>query len=372
MLRKLLRLPFKTLPKKALAADVRGELSEFFDAAFYLEKNPEVAQNGADPLAHYLAIGWREGRDPAPWFSTNFYLSANPDVDVAGANPFQHYVRHGRIEGRQPKGAPEHRRFLLAQSPPQYKRPSGDKWKGELVGKPEICDRLIAAARRAEGIVLSFSHTSYTAATAGIEVFLHDEQKSFNARGWLYLHFSPLEFMHFVADEGLEDSFLRMTLDGRVVGAAAAPAILEALADSGCNRLPRRVLAMHCALGQSASAFEALLKSFRPEASYYWAHDFSSVCAGVNLLRNGVEYCHAPPPDSTACAVCVYGAARWHNAALLKRMFELADFALVAPSATALDQWRRASPLPARAFHVQPHCDLDYSQGRRRPQRAAN
>jgi hypothetical protein len=39
-----------------------------FDAAFYLRHNPDVARSGVDPLAHFLAIGWREGRDPSAAF----------------------------------------------------------------------------------------------------------------------------------------------------------------------------------------------------------------------------------------------------------------------------------------------------------------
>jgi len=373
-LRSLLSLPFRTARREnALNAHDRAEVSELFDAGFYLEQYPEVAKGHVDPLAHYFAVGWREGRDPAPWFSTTYYLAANPDVEATGANPFCHYVNYGRAEGRQPKRIPDHRRFLLAQSPPQYKRLRKDRFaKGELLGKPDIVERLRIGVRNADGIIISFSHSSYMVATAGIEVFLRDEQRLFNERRWLYLHFSPLEFMNFIADEGLSESFLRMTLDGQILGAASLPAILESLADSGCNRLPRRVLAMHCALGQPHSGFRALFESFNPQESYYWVHDFSSVCAGINLLRNGVEYCHAPPEDSMACAICVYGAARSHNAALLESMFQLANFTVVAPSAAALGEWRRASRLPWRSVVVQPHCALDYSGGRRRPTHPAN
>jgi len=374
VLRNLLSLRFKAIGvRKTLNAGDRAELSEFFDAAFYLETNPEVARGGADPLAHYFDTGWREGRDPAPWFSTNYYLAANPDVAFSGANPFRHYLKWGRMEGRWPKGAPDHRRFLLAPSPPQYKTPNRILLaEGELLGKHDVCERLLSAARNAEGAVLSFSHGSYTAVTAGIEVFLGDEQRAFNERGWLYLHFSPLEFMRFIADEAIEDSFLRLTLDGQVIGAAAASVILEALAGSGLNKLPRRVLAMHCALGQPYAAFEVLLRSFDPQESYYWVHDFSSVCPGINLLRNGVEYCHAPPEDSTACAICVYGAARSRNTALLERMFERADFTVVAPSAAALNLWRRASRLSCRDLVAKPHCALDYSCGEFRRARPAS
>ena len=59
-----------------------------------------MAARGVDPLVHYLARGWVEGREPSPRFDTQAYLRANPDVAAAGLNPFTHYVLHGHVEGR--------------------------------------------------------------------------------------------------------------------------------------------------------------------------------------------------------------------------------------------------------------------------------
>lgn len=75
----------------------RQVLAAHFDARFYAERYPDVDRDG---LQHFITYGWREGRDPAPWFSTVFYLESNPDVAEAGINPFFHYVEHGREEGR--------------------------------------------------------------------------------------------------------------------------------------------------------------------------------------------------------------------------------------------------------------------------------
>lgn len=81
------------------------QASGLFDAHFYLAGNPDVAAAGVDPLRHYAAFGWKEGRDPSPQFSTNGYLAAYPDVAKVGVNPLLHYIRYGRAEGRQPKSA---------------------------------------------------------------------------------------------------------------------------------------------------------------------------------------------------------------------------------------------------------------------------
>ncbi len=73
-----------------------------FDAEWYLQQNPDVAEAGIDPLEHYMVTGWREGRDPHPMFDTSFYLEKNPDVAASGENPLVQYYLFGWKEGRQP------------------------------------------------------------------------------------------------------------------------------------------------------------------------------------------------------------------------------------------------------------------------------
>ena len=73
-----------------------------FDAAGYLERNAEVEVAGVNPLAHYLAVGWREGREPNALFHSAWYLAENLDVLEGGMNPLAHYVRFGSSEGRPP------------------------------------------------------------------------------------------------------------------------------------------------------------------------------------------------------------------------------------------------------------------------------
>jgi GT2 family glycosyltransferase len=71
-----------------------------FDGEFYLSENADVAERQVNPLLHYCAIGWREGRRPHPLFAGDWYLATNPDLfDV---NPLEHFVRYGSIEGRSP------------------------------------------------------------------------------------------------------------------------------------------------------------------------------------------------------------------------------------------------------------------------------
>jgi hypothetical protein len=74
--------------------------SAFFDPAFYLARNPDVAAGRIDPISHYLGCGAQEGRDPSPDFSTTGYLELYPDVAAQGLNPLVHFLRCGLAEGR--------------------------------------------------------------------------------------------------------------------------------------------------------------------------------------------------------------------------------------------------------------------------------
>ncbi|MDF1769362.1 glycoside hydrolase family 99-like domain-containing protein [Maricaulis sp.] len=50
-------------------------LEALFDRDFYLAIYGDIRALNIDPLAHYVAGGWKEGRDPAPWFSTSAFLA---------------------------------------------------------------------------------------------------------------------------------------------------------------------------------------------------------------------------------------------------------------------------------------------------------
>ncbi len=97
----------KARPKLSLYAGDECDLGEtirrsvYFDAGFYLAKNPDVKAAGVDPALHYYQYGGAEGRDPGPHFSTKGYLALNPDVLAANINALAHYELQGRDEGRK-------------------------------------------------------------------------------------------------------------------------------------------------------------------------------------------------------------------------------------------------------------------------------
>ena len=78
------------------------ETSRLFDADWYRERYPDLAEAGLDAAEHFLDVGGSEGRLPHPLFQSDFYLDQNPDVRESGLNPLMHYLERGAAEGRAP------------------------------------------------------------------------------------------------------------------------------------------------------------------------------------------------------------------------------------------------------------------------------
>lgn len=72
------------------------ELSAHFDAAFYLERYPDVRAAGLKPLRHYVEHGAQEGRKPNRLFDPAFYVAGCPAAVRAEAaqNPLLHFLSH--------------------------------------------------------------------------------------------------------------------------------------------------------------------------------------------------------------------------------------------------------------------------------------
>ncbi len=83
-----------------------------FDAAYYLENNPDVAAGGADPFEHFLVFGVAEQRNPAADFDVNFYQARYGDL-LAGENPLLHYLAY-RGSGIVLPQRPEHEGLVPA------------------------------------------------------------------------------------------------------------------------------------------------------------------------------------------------------------------------------------------------------------------
>ncbi|MES3709721.1 glycosyltransferase [Pseudomonas putida] len=77
-------------------------LPALFDAAWYLQRYPDVAKAGISPWEHYVANGFAEGREPGPNFNTAWYLEQCIEARDSGLPPLVHYEQVGRQAGYNP------------------------------------------------------------------------------------------------------------------------------------------------------------------------------------------------------------------------------------------------------------------------------
>lgn len=87
-------------------------LLRLFDAAYYLETQPDVANclpnaTYSQAFTHFVANGATEGRDPSPLFKTRYYLETYPQVKARLAakdfnSAIEHFLEVGMAEGLNP------------------------------------------------------------------------------------------------------------------------------------------------------------------------------------------------------------------------------------------------------------------------------
>jgi hypothetical protein len=329
-----------------------------FDAAFYLAANPDVAEAGIDPLEHFMRFGWQEGRDPTPEFSVVDYRAAFPDVVAAGMNPFVHYVTNGR-----PKVAPpEHPlgfRYEVIEHLVPLDRRIAQATAGEVSLRPEA-DLAAALARSREGLRrlhVTFSHDDFTAHVGGLQASIRREAARLAAAGRDHLHLYPAKPWP-VVRTAQDPGALGVVWNGEPVGTFAPAAVIGAVRGACDAAAGGRSFAIHSLLGHAADETADIVAAAGLSTGVFWLHDFASLCAGFHLLRDDVEDCGAPPPDSQACGICVYGTERARHTREHARLFERLELTVAAPSQPTLDLWARASGLRAARTVVLPHATL--------------
>jgi hypothetical protein len=78
------------------------EASGLFDATFYLLGNPDVREARQDPLAHFIAYGARENRNPNLYFDVRFYAGQPGAASRTDMNPVMRYFLYGEVHGERP------------------------------------------------------------------------------------------------------------------------------------------------------------------------------------------------------------------------------------------------------------------------------
>lgn len=221
-----------------------------FDASFYAVRYPEV---GGDLLRHYMTTGWKENKDPAPWFSTAFYIEVNPDVVGVGLNPFYHYIQHGRAEGRP-----------IAPADP---RESEHSWEIAAI-RSSIDESFYSEQLRTAGIE-----------SRGLEPAVHywregsslglDPTPNFSTRHYLAAHSD-------VAAAGV-NPFAHYLEEGRKEGRAASP---------GKIHEPAHEPAPHVRKKGVAKDHDRELVSGAFDSEYYLAANADVAAAGVDPLEH--------------------------------------------------------------------------------------
>lgn len=339
----------------------RALAGQEFDAAFYLASNLDVAKTGVDPLDHFLASGWREGRDPNSSFSVKDYLESYPDIAAADVNPFVHYLSAGRAEGRTGRTelgfryeiikrlvAPDRRVAALVRAEAKLKLGTGAALaKGLAAAKTGLAD-----------LHVTFSHDDYTKNTGGVQLCLQREGARIAKLGRDHLHLYPAKPWPVVRTRG-DRGHLGVLLNGRALGVFAPEAVIAAVGKAVRGVKPgKRSFAIHSLLGHNAAETADLLAAAGLKAGYFWLHDFASLCAGFHLLRNDVQDCAAPPPESQACGICIYGPWRARHIAEHERLFERLSLTVVAPAGVTLDLWKARAGYPTVGEIVLPHARL--------------
>lgn len=309
-----------------------AEPPDWFDREWYLRANPDVARADLDPFAHFVRTGFRERR----W----------PNADVAG--------RTGRI--RTPIDRTLAARDIRIETRTRLSRVDPDPVADPAV----VLDRINEALTEGEGrrLVIAIGHDDYTTIVGGVQLCEGLEAREFARRGTVhvFVHPSvPLSTLHPV--DG--DARVRIVLDGvalehevRLVDLA------RAWVSSGLDDADVEAVIVHSMLGHSPESIAALVDSVQPRRSVWWVHDHLSKCPNWLLLRNGVEQCGGPPPTSSSCRLCAWGAERGEHLQRLGELWSSAEWEFLAPSqAAVLSAMSGSHPLP-HAPTVVAHLEL--------------
>ena len=283
-------------------------VSDHFDATYYLAANSDISENGLDALTHFLAFGWREGRNPSRQFDVAYYIRTNPDVAAAGINPLVHYIHEGAREGRSPRRPLDGLRRSLEAAQPAYI--SGRAWGGaadnsSALPGPIVFQALASALKSHENLVISVSHDDYERNIGGVQNVIRDERTEFERLGWSYLHLSPAMPLPALAEAGPAGAFrFAMRLNSNRLGVVTAADLMAALSTLRKDET-RVLLVVHHLMGHAPESL-LYVAELATEPIVIWVHDYFTLCTNHALMRNDIHYCAAPPIATAGCMVCAY------------------------------------------------------------------
>jgi hypothetical protein len=81
---------------------LNGDLAVLIDASWYWARYPDVHAAQVEPIQHYQATGWQEGRWPNDCFDPDFYRLQVPGLSPEYGDPLVHYYDIGEAGGMRP------------------------------------------------------------------------------------------------------------------------------------------------------------------------------------------------------------------------------------------------------------------------------
>lgn len=329
-----------------------------FSSDYYRHKYEDISDS-IDALQHYCDFGWREGRQPTPTFDPTFYLEVYSDIKEANINPFVHYITKGMGEGR--KGAPfDNVKRKLLRGLKSYSIISEDYKKIRPLLAPEMPEKLFAKLINfgvsGKGICISISHDNYLKSTGGVQKFLSDESKLAQTEQYAYLHFSPTFPDIKLAPKNLNSLFLvNCTLNDEFVGTFTITELQTVLVGAVVKfKNILQILVIHSAMGWHMPAILAISELKFPK-KFFYMHDYFSICQEYKLLRNNIEPCDGPPPESNDCNICVHGDKRVLHLQEFSEFFEKVQPVVIYPSNCARQVFEAARPGRQLSGAVVPH-----------------
>lgn len=336
---------------------MRGE----FDGSFYRVTHPDLSLI-EDALAHYCERGWQEQRHPCKDFDADYYLAVNDDVRSAGINPFVHYLSVGKDEGRKP--APEdpvaRKQLLALQTFPEATRCLSQAPVNLMpASASRLAADLLQRAAAGAGMCISFSHDDYLRHTGGVQKFVADESRYAEEAGYPYIHMCPaIPGLQLVEGGAMGSLLVNCTVAGVFAGtftAAELASTLEWVESKHPGAL--KVCTIHSMMGWRTDAVAAISRLFAQR--FFYVHDYFALCGEYRLLRNNVQACGAPAPESAQCRICVHGDQRVAHLARVEQFFAAVNPTLVFPSAAAQAQFRQSGLYPDLAGIVVPHIEVE-------------
>lgn len=343
--------------------DAANLMERLFDKSFYLADNPDVTAIGIDPFTHFVENGFREGRDPTPWFSTNFYLKVNPEVLSADINPFLHFLEIGKKEGRLPRDPLGEWRTVVSSLPNIIEQDA--LWNRVLTSSILPIDALVREINseiRKGGygsLGLIVGNDDYLRNSGGIQACISIDVMERGANGRATLYLWPAQLSPNLVVAGEPDVNLR--LNGRSFGATSLPELAQALQAIANSCEVESDLTVHGLMGHSPESFVALVRDSGNaiDRVVFWAHDYFAACSCYTLAPYANEFCGSPKSDSVQCRVCPYGVGRNAHLASIREFLDLPNTLIITPSIASQTVFRHATGWSG-PIRVQPLGDFEW------------